>query len=1033
MAEFNISSTSRTIQEYYRQLNTYAALGRKSEGTVRNAFENVLEACGRKLNLVLINEWGFKPAGRTHALSVDGAMVDPVFKLPHGYWEAKDSTDRLDEEIAKKFDRGYPQDNIIFQEPNRAVLIQDGQRVLDADLKKPEELVRSLREFLAYGRVRHSDWQSAVREFGAAIPELARNVLALIEQERREYAPFRDAFLRFATTAREAINPALSDIAVEEMLVQHLLTGRILGSVFGATDFVRRNVVAREIENVIDTLAGRHFSRDEMLRPLDRFYLAIEETAGTIADFSRKQEFLNSVYERFFQGFSTKTADTLGIVYTPQPIVKFMISGVEQLLRNDLGRSLADPGVHIIDPFTGTGNFLVNVMQQLPGTALRRKYGDALTGKRPELHANEIMLLPYYVASMNIEHAYAERTGAWRPFEGICLTDTFDTVDDRQTNLFAEGNSARVEQQKRAPITVVIGNPPYNAWQQSENDNNRNRKHGAVDERVAATYKKRSRATLKIALNDPYVKAFRWASDKVETNGEGIVAFVTNNGYLDGTAFDGMRQSLAEEFDTLYLLDLGGNVRKNPKLSGTTHNVFGIQVGVTIAFLVRSKTAKQRGRILYAALPEMARRTEKLRTLAEAASLDSIDWQEITPDGRGNWLTEGEAPEFETFVPIGSKEAKRGEGEAIFESFSAGLKTNRDAWVYNSTPAAVGENVQRMIDSYNTELFRYRATGRGRSVEDVVTSDSSKISWSGDLKVALARGKTTEFDEQKIRRALYRPFTKQWVYFDRLLNNSVYQLPRLFPTADSTNRVIIVTGVGAEKTFAPFISAILPDLAFYGGGSSVQCFPLYTYNPDGKRRENIAAWGREAMRAPGMNSDPTAEEVFHYIYAVLHSPAYRERYGRNLRRELPRIPPAPDAETFRAMVEAGRQLGELHLGYENAEEYPLEQQQTGEAPISPRVERMKLSKDKRSIAVNSTLTLSGIPPEVFEYRLGNRSALEWVIDQQGISVDKRSGIVNDTNDPGDPWQTVRLVRQVITVSLETTRIVQGMPRVVPRA
>lgn len=1029
MADLRISADSKIIRDYYHQLATYAKLGRQSERTVRNAFENVLEACGRKTNLVLVNEWGFKPAGRKHQLSVDGAMVDPIFKLPHGYWEAKDDTDRIDEEIEKKFQLGYPQDNIIFQTPKRAVLIQDGHRTLEADLHEPAHLVRSLKEFFAYGRVRHRDWQSAVEDFRDAIPELAHNVLGLIERERREYAPFREAFVRFAAIAREAINPNLSDVAVEEMLVQHLLTARILGSVFGATDFVRRNVVAREIENVIDTLAERHFSREAMLKPLDRFYVALEETAGTITDFSRKQEFLNSVYERFFQGFSTKIADTLGIVYTPQPIVNFMISSVEQLLHTHLKRKLADPGVQIIDPFTGTGNFLVNIMRRLPSNALQRKYGNILEEKAPELHANEIMLLPYYVASMNIEHAYAESTGAWRPFEGICLTDTFDTADDVQPNLFAEGNSARVERQKRTPITIVIGNPPYNAWQQSENDNNKNRKHSALDARVADTYKKRSKATLKIALNDPYVKAIRWASDRIEKKGEGIVAFVTNNGYLDGTAFDGMRQALVEEFDTMYLLDLGGNVRKNPKLSGSTHNVFGIQVGVTIAFLVRRDSSEQRGRILYASMPEFARRGEKLRALTEAESLDGIAWRELTPDVRGNWLTEGEAAEFETFATMGSKEAKRGESEAIFETYTNGVKTNRDTWAYSSSSSALADNMQRMIDTYNTDLFRYQATARGKSIDSLVTNDPTRISWSAKLKNSLKRGRVLKFDEDHIHLALYRPFTKRHLYLDKHLNDHYGPGPLCFPTRETENRVIWVK-IGGDWPMFALMAGAIPDLLPQGGS---QCFPLHAYNSNGERRENVTAWGKEAMRALGMNEAPTADEVFHYIYAVLHSPAYRERYSRNLRRELPRIPVAPDAKTFHSMVDAGRRLADLHLNYEEANEYPLEEVHTGDRPISPHVERMKLSRDKNSVVVNSTLTLQGIPSEALDYKLGNRSALEWVINQQGISTDKRSGIVDDTNDPTDPWRAVRLLRQVITVSLETMKVIAEMPklRVVP--
>ncbi len=547
---------------------------------MRAAFQNLLEACGRQFGWALVAEWPIKRAGRA-AARVDGALVDE-FKLTHGFWEAKDAGDDLAREVRKKFEAGYPASNILFQSPERAILWQNDREVLDADLTNPDELVKALALFFEYQPPAYEQWEQAVEDFQTEIPEFGRALTELIEKERRANRRFREAFDGFYELCRQAVNPNLSEQAVEEMLIQHILTERIFRTVFKNPQFTRRNVIAVEIEKVVDALTAQAFSREEFLRRFDHFYRAIETTAATIEDFTEKQEFLNAVYEKFFQGFSVKVADTHGIVYTPQPVVNFMVRSVEEILRREFGKTLSSRDVHILDPFVGTGNFVVRVMQEIKRTALPDKYRD-------ELHCNEVMLLPYYIASMNIEHEYYELAGAYEPFEGICLVDTFELAEAQQISFFTTENTARVERQKRSPIMVVIGNPPYNAWQLNENDNNKNRKYKVTDKRVAETYAKDSKATNKSALSDPYVKAIRWASDRIIKNGEGIVAFVTNNSFIENFAFDGVRQHLAKDFDSIYVLDLGGNVRKNPKLSGTTHNVFGIQVGVSINIFVRKR------------------------------------------------------------------------------------------------------------------------------------------------------------------------------------------------------------------------------------------------------------------------------------------------------------------------------------------------------------------------------------------------------------------------------------------------------------
>jgi predicted helicase len=580
MEKLNLKPTHKPVQNYYEALRQFRGLGVSHEGAVRSAFQTLLESCGRQLEWKLVPEWQVRrPKG--HPLRVDGALVDE-FRLTHGFWEAKDSQDDLGKEVKKKLTAGYPQNNIIFQAPERAILWQNGRSVLDVDINEPAALVEIVRRFFDYTPPEFEEWTDAVTHFQNQVPELGRALAELIKQEEKSNPRFRAAFDDFLALCRQSINPNLSAQAVEEMLIQHLLTERIFRTVFNNPDFTRRNVIASEIEKVIDALTSQSFSRDGFLQSLDRFYKAIDSTAKTIDDFSRKQEFLNTVYEKFFQGFSVKVADTHGIVYTPPPIVNFMVRSVEEILKMEFGKSLGSRDVHILDPFVGTGNFIVHVMQEMKKSQLQQKY-------EAELHCNEVMLLPYYVASMNIEHQFFESTGSYEPFPGICLVDTFELAEDKQISFFTTENTARVERQRHSPIRVIIGNPPYNAWQLNENDNNKNRKYKVMDRRVAETYAKDSKATNKNSLSDPYVKAIRWASDRI--GDEGIVAFVSNNSFVDNLAFDWMRKHLARDFDEIYILDLGGNVRKNPKLSGTTHNVFGIQVGVSINIFVRKRAA----------------------------------------------------------------------------------------------------------------------------------------------------------------------------------------------------------------------------------------------------------------------------------------------------------------------------------------------------------------------------------------------------------------------------------------------------------
>jgi predicted helicase len=636
------------------------------------------------------------------------------------------------------------------------------------------------------------------------------------------------------------------------------------------------------------------------------------------------------------------------------------------------------------------------------------------------------MLLPYYIASLNIEHEFYERTGEYLPFEGIAFADTLN-LESQQMELFSERNTERIVREKQAPIMVVIGNPPYNVGQVNENDNNKNRKYSTVDQRIKLTYARDSKASNKNALSDAYVKFFRWAVDRLQGR-DGIVCFVSNNSFVDQIAFDGMRKNLLQDFTQIYHIDLHGNVRKNPKLSGTTHNVFGIQVGVGITIAIRSSRHTKRS-LFYYRVPEFWHRTEKLAFLVTMGYFDKIQWTELHPDEKCTWITEGLDPEFTSLLPLGNKEARmqiHQNTQTIFKNYSLGISTARDVWNYNFSFEALQKHIKGFIETYNTEVDRWRRIANNSiSVDDFVTYDDTKIKWSEGLKLELKRGRYAAFVVTKLRKSLYRPFSKKWSFFDRVLNERNYQMPQIFPTQEiETENAIIIAGGYGRKNFAVLISNQIPNYNFYG--DPAQCFPFYTYNEDGSnRRENITDWALTQFRDK-YGAEVTKWDIFHYVYAMLHHPQYRERYAENLKRDLPHIPLLQSKEAFLVCVRIGKRLMELHLNYEQAKEYPLKWVENEDVPFTWYVKRMRLTADKSAVVVNESLMLEGIPQECFAYRLGNRSALDWVIDQYQVSEDKRSGIVSDPNNLDDEEYIVRLVGKVVTVSVETVRLVKEL-------
>jgi len=1015
MTTVSIKPTHKAITAYYEALKAYAGQKISHETAVRSAFQNLLAETGKLHKWTLVPELSMKVKGKS--IRPDGTMRDGLWMFPRGFWEAKDTGDKLDAEIKKKIGLGYPITNIIFEDTQVGVLYQNGKEVYRAKLGQSQELVDLLNLFYNHTERDFEGFEQAVGDFQDRIPQLAGGLLEKIREAHGKNEKFQAAFDSLLEVCQASLNPNISRAAVDEMLVQHLMTERLFERVFQNQDFVRRNVIAAEVEKVVNALVSKSFNRHEFLKSLDPFYVAIEKTAQTIDDFSEKQHFLNTVYERFFQGYSVKVADTHGIVYTPQAIADFMCASAVEVLKTVFGLTLGSPSVYMLDPCTGTGNFAVNMLRRVPRKDLPRFY-------REQLFANEVMLLPYYVAAQNIEHEFYDLTGDYVPFEGLCFVDTLEMAegDDEALDFMNEENTSRVKRQRETPVTVLIGNPPYNAGQVNENDNNKNRKYKYLDNRVSETYARDSKATLKNKLYDPYVRFFRWAIDRLQGR-DGIVCFVSNNSFVDQITFDGMRKHLLQDFTSVYHLDLHGNVRLNPKLSGTTHNVFGIQVGVGITLAVRSSKHKDR-RLYYYRVPEDWKKEQKLAWLAERKSLSGVAWQELKPDDRHNWLVSKNAGEYSSFIPIVADS-----GEAMFSTASLGVNTSRDNWVYDFDRKGLAGKIAKLVTNYNYEVFRLSQDGvLPGDVDSFVNEDAGFVKWTDRLKNSLMKMETLKVDEGKVRLSLARPFVKKYLYFDDLLVHRRYRQQRLFPTVESEaeNRVIVVSDNGFRaKTFSTLIANKITDYHFCATTDAHQCFPYFSYNEDGtNRRENVTDWALTKFRGHYDDHTISKWDVYYYVYGVLHHSAYRVKFTDDMKRELPRIPFMGD---FRAFSAAGERLANLHLGYESVEPWPLTWVYSEDTPLYYRVERMKLNKDRTALYVNESLTLAEFPPEVFDYRLGNRSALEWLIDQYQVSTDSRSGIVTDPNRDDDPEYIVRLVERVARVSVETVKIVASLP------
>ena len=850
------------------------------------------------------------------------------------------------------------------------------------------------------------------------------------------------AFASYLDGLQHTINPAVSHDEAVEMLAQHLITTPVFEALFGDAQFTSRNPVSESMAEVLRALHEDEAIEHERAE-LEAFYRSVRNRAEGIDNLAGRQRVVKELYEVFFQRAFPRTADRLGIVYTPIEIVDFMVKSVDHALREHFGSHLGAADVHVLDPFCGTGTFLARLLAMLEPSELGPVY-------RERLHANEIVLLAYYVGAINIEQTYhaLRGEGPYEPFPGIVLADSFQLGEghDELWPEFLRPNSERARAQQALPITVVLGNPPYSVGQGSQNDNNKNLSYAELDQRIRTTYGSSSASSVR-SLYDSYIRALRWASDRIGERG--IVCFVTNGALIDAGSADGLRKALAEEFAAIYCLNLRGNQRTSGETSRKEGGkIFGqgSRTPIAITLLVRDPGRVGPARLSYHDIGDYLSREDKLARLVTFSDVAGVPWQNVTPNDAGDWINQrGEL--FETFPPLGEK--RNHSGDEVFERYSLGIATGRDAWAYNFSRAQLLANMSATVEFYNDQRSRFAESARRRElrateeeVDGFIDTDASRISWTRALKRDLRLDKPAALEPTRAVASLYRPFCKQWLYFDRQWNEMVYQIPALFPTPEQSNTVIAVSGKGGRLPFSVIMADAVPDLCLADASHGSQCFPRYHYSKaadqgslfatgDGyTRHDAISDRALDKYRAR-FGADVTADDVFYYVYGVLHSPEYRDRFAAELGKMIPRL---PMVDAFAEFAAAGRALAALHLGYESVEPWPLDGlPEAGADPKALLVEKMRFggsarARDRAAIVVNPYVTLSGIPDEAHRYEVNGRTALEWILERYQVKVDAASVIRNDPNTySDDPHYIVELVARIVRVSVESAAIIDRLP------
>ncbi len=893
-------------------------------------------------------------------------------------------------------------------------------------------------------------WEQWAKDVAEIAERHIERITKLVAEDKKH----KNAFDRFMKGLHKNINPSVTEEEAIEMLSQHIITQPVFDALFDNYSFVQNNAISQSMQQVLSLLEEDNTEQEN--ETLQKFYDSVKMRASKIDNAEAKQKIIIELYDKFFKAAFPRLVERLGIVYTPVEVVDFIIHSANYALQKEFGRTLSDKNVHILDPFTGTGTFITRLLQSgvIGPDDLEYKYTH-------ELHANEIVLLAYYIASVNIENVYhdirGEAEGEYTPFNGICLTDTFQLGETYGGEvLFSEmfpQNSKRVQEQQKAPLRVIIGNPPYSIGQKSANDNAQNLSYPRLENRVMETYVANSEAGLNKSLYDAYIKAFRWASDRLDSNNGGVICYVSNGAWIDGNSTDGFRKSIENEFSSIYVFNLRGNARTQGELRRKeAGNVFGSgsRTPIAVTLLIKKPKPTGKAKIHYYEVDDYLTREDKLELTSHFGSIKSVPWELIKPNDHGDWINKRNEG-FAEFLPLAPAKKFDMKAHSFFTTYAIGVSTNRDAWVYNFSKEELSENIERMIDFYNKQVVDYAETlieNPKLKIEDFIEKDERKISWTVNLKKDVEKGCLLDKKGEKTI-SLYRPFCKQNLYFDPRLIERPGLSRTLFPLPESDNQLICLMGVGASKDFSAIITDKIPNLDMI---EKAQCFPLYWYEerkhdsptlfdsmagPTSSmytRRDGISDFILE--RARSMYGNITSkEDVFYYVYGILHSPKYRETYAADLKKTLPRLPLVENSTDFWKFVKAGRELAKLHLDYENCgKSYSVTVKGTDEN-ADYEVVKIRFPKKGKTdtIIYNQHITVENIPAKAYEYVVNGKSAIEWILERYQITTHKASGIVNNPNhwatEHDDPKYILRLLLSIINLSLRTVEIVEKLPDV----
>ncbi len=1044
------------INQYYQNLDRTLQFGKsRNEQSIRNHFWVLLNEYARKFNYDVVPEVAVMGT-KGKKVHPDGTVKN-LWGLDIGLWESKDEKDDIEAEIDAKIKKGYPLTNILFEDSNVAVLFQRGEEVNRVKVRDADKLHEILSAFFSFKSETVYKFEDAIEKFKADIPVIVETLRKRILEIRENNEVFLAAQSVFLELCRAEINPDITLEDIREMMIQHILTSDIFTKIFDDPEFHRHNTIAAELEKLIGILFS-YPERRNLLNSIEHYYEAISATAASITDHHEKQKFLKVLYENFYKVYNPKAADRLGVIYTPNEIVQFMVQSTNYLLYKHFGKTLADKNVEILDPATGTGTFICEIIENaIPKDQLDYKY-------KNEIHANEVAILPYYIANLNIEFTFKQKMQYYAEFPNLCFVDTLDNISalafaGKQHDMFGvtSENTERIKRQNSKKISVFIGNPPYNANQKNENENNKNREYPFIDKRIKETFIKYSTAQ-KTKVYDMYSRFYRWASDRLDK--KGMIAFITNNSFINSKSFDGFRKSIQNEFFNCSIIDLGGNIRGNYGNIGTSiGNVFNIQVGVAIMFLIKNERQDSQCHIEYITIPDELRKEEKLDWLKNN-QIENIHFETIHPDKNNNWINLSDENDWDSLVPLVDKRNKVGsENKTVFDIFANGLVSSRDEWVYDVDKNNLIRKMEYFHDEYNQEVKRWikykkeneyvEKSSDSNPIVDIFLSERNLIKWSGRLKRdKLRKGKFGTFYPENIISSLFRPFAKRYVCDDYIPIDVRGNLLNIFHNYANKqilkNQAICISG---DSSSYHFQSLITDSIFCFDFLEKTQCLPIYRYDNEGNRIENITDWGLEQFVNHYQDKTISKEDIFHYTYAVLHNPAYRKKYELNLKREFPRL---PFYEDFRKWAAWGKALMDLHINYETVNPWPLERhdfdvkaeakrqkemfsvaQETEEMYSRKPKVKVKLKADKTAgiIEIDELTFLRAVPPEAWEYKLGNRTAIEWVLDQYKEKKPKDPTIAEKFNTykfADYKEKVIDLLERVCTVSVETVKIIKQM-------